>query len=167
MLFNLWYIHSTDISRIAAQCFLQNRASIASGRLLWNPISLFYTAKSCVLNTELNIIREAQANEETLWTVSEMCPKITIIITRESEVIMFSPCVFVSLFVCLFVCVYVWLSVYVCHDVCPGDLTKKDWCHTGDLVSVTLVGSNPAFSRGRQLVSFRFEYRLPVPEHRN
>ena len=26
---------------------------------------------------------------------------------------------------------------------------------------------NPAFSRGRQLVSFRFENRLPVPEHRN
>ena len=37
----------------------------------------------------------------------------------------------------------------------------------GDLVSETLTGSNPAFSRGRQLVSFRFEYRLPVPEHRN
>ena len=37
----------------------------------------------------------------------------------------------------------------------------------GDLVSETLIGSNPAFSRGRQLVSFRFEYRLPVPEHRN
>ena len=36
----------------------------------------------------------------------------------------------------------------------------------GDLVSETL-GSNPAFSRGRQLVSFRFENRLPVPEHRN
>ena len=35
-----------------------------------------------------------------------------------------------------------------------------------DLVSETL-GSNPAFSRGRQLVSFRFENRLPVPEHRN
>ena len=29
------------------------------------------------------------------------------------------------------------------------------------------LGSNPAFSRGRQLVSFRFEYRLPVPEYRN
>ena len=28
-------------------------------------------------------------------------------------------------------------------------------------------GSNPAFSRGTQLVSFRFECRLPVPEHRN
>ena len=37
----------------------------------------------------------------------------------------------------------------------------------GDLASETLMGSNPAFSRGRQLVSFRFEYGLPVPEHRN
>ena len=37
----------------------------------------------------------------------------------------------------------------------------------GDLVSETLMGSNPAFSRGRQVVSFQFEYRLPVPEHRN
>ena len=37
----------------------------------------------------------------------------------------------------------------------------------GDCVSETLMGSNPAFSRGRQLVSFRFEFRLPVPENRN
>ena len=36
----------------------------------------------------------------------------------------------------------------------------------GDLVSGA-PGSNPAFSRGTQLVSFRFEYRMPVPEHRN
>ena len=36
----------------------------------------------------------------------------------------------------------------------------------GDLVSGT-PGSNPAFSRGTQPVSFRFEYRLPVPEQRN
>ena len=36
----------------------------------------------------------------------------------------------------------------------------------GDLVSGT-PGSNPAFCRGTQLVSFRFDYRLPVPEHRN
>ena len=36
----------------------------------------------------------------------------------------------------------------------------------GDLVFGT-PGSNPAFSRVTQLVSFRFEYRLPVPEHRN
>ena len=34
----------------------------------------------------------------------------------------------------------------------------------GDLVSGA-PGSNPAFSRGTQLVSFRFEYCLPVPEH--
>ena len=36
----------------------------------------------------------------------------------------------------------------------------------GDLVSGAPV-SNHAFSRGTQLVSFRFEYRLPVSEHRN
>ena len=36
----------------------------------------------------------------------------------------------------------------------------------GDLVSGT-PGSNPAFCRGTQLVSCRFEYRLPVPENRN
>ena len=36
----------------------------------------------------------------------------------------------------------------------------------GDLVSGA-PGSNPAFSKGTQLVSFRFEYCLPVPEHRN
>ena len=35
------------------------------------------------------------------------------------------------------------------------------------LGALRLPGSNPAFSRGRQLVTFRFEYRLPVPEHRN
>ena len=34
----------------------------------------------------------------------------------------------------------------------------------GDSVPETLV---PAFSRGRQLVSFRYENRLLVPEHRN
>ena len=36
----------------------------------------------------------------------------------------------------------------------------------GDLVSGT-PASNPAFCRGTHLISFRFEYRLPVPEHRN
>ena len=42
-----------------------------------------------------------------------------VIITRVSEVIMFSPCVFVCLWLCL--CLY--------PDVCPDDLTMKDWCH--------------------------------------
>ena len=36
----------------------------------------------------------------------------------------------------------------------------------GDLVSET-IGSNLAFSRWKQRVSFRFEYRLPMPKHRN
>ena len=49
-----------------------------------------------------------------------------VFITRDSEVIMFSPCVFVC------VCV----SVYVCHDVCPDDLTLKDWCHTNNILQV-------------------------------
>ena len=35
----------------------------------------------------------------------------------------------------------------------------------GDLVSETM-GSNPAFSRGRQRVSFWLKYLLPVPKHR-
>ena len=47
-------------------------------------------------------------------------------ITRDSEVIMFSACVFVCLCVC----------VYVCHDVCPDDLTMKDWCHTNYILQV-------------------------------
>ena len=55
---------------------------------------------------------------------------ISIFITRVSEVIMFSPCVFVTLFVCL--CLY--------HDVCPDDLTMKDWCHTNNIVQVHCWG---------------------------
>ena len=51
--------------------------------------------------------------------------KIRLIITRVSEVIMFSPCVFVTLFVCL--CLY--------HD-----LTMKDWCHTNNILQVHYWG---------------------------
>ena len=40
-------------------------------------------------------------------------------------------------------------------------LSASIWS-AGDLVS-GIPGSNPASSRGTQLVSFRFEYRLPVP----
>ena len=52
---------------------------------------------------------------------------IIIFITRVSEGILFHP-------VCL--CV----SVYVCHDVCPDDLTMKDWCHTNDILQVHCWG---------------------------
>ena len=53
-----------------------------------------------------------------------------IIITRVNEVIMFSPCVFVCLWLCL--CLY--------HDVCPDDLTMKDWCHTNNILQVHCWG---------------------------
>ena len=61
---------------------------------------------------------------------------LIVIITRDSEVIMFSPCVFVCLFVCLCVCVV----VYVCHDVCPDGWTTKDWCHTNNILQVHCWG---------------------------
>ena len=44
--------------------------------------------------------------------------------------IMFSPCVFVCM----------CMSVYVCHDVCPDDLTMKDWCHTNNILQVHCWG---------------------------
>ena len=51
-------------------------------------------------------------------------------ITRVSEVIMFTPCVFVCLWLCL--CLY--------HDVCPDDLTMKDWCQTNNILQVHCWG---------------------------
>ena len=39
---------------------------------------------------------------------------------------MFSPCVFACL------CLY--------HDVCPDDLTMKDWCHTNNILQVHCSG---------------------------
>ena len=53
---------------------------------------------------------------------------VTIFITRDSEVIMFSPCA------CLFVCG--GLCVYVCHDVCPDDLPMKDWYYINNILQV-------------------------------
>ena len=37
---------------------------------------------------------------------------------------------------CLCVCVV----VYVCHDVCPDDLTMKEWCHTNNILQVHCWG---------------------------
>ena len=58
--------------------------------------------------------------------------------------------------------------VRILHSAEEEDnLSPFDFESAGAFVSVTLC-SKPAFSRGRkQLVSFRFEYRLPVPGHRN
>ena len=47
---------------------------------------------------------------------------------------------------CVYVCV--WLSVYVCHDVCPDNLTIKDWCHTNNILQVHCWGC--------QVVQFMF-----------
>ena len=51
-----------------------------------------------------------------------MVTNTQIFITRDGEVIMFSTCVF------------------VCHDVCPDDLTMKDWCHTNNILQVHCWG---------------------------
>ena len=67
-----------------------------------------------------------QSNINILWS--------HLFNTRDSEVIMFSPCVFVCLCVCG--CVV----VYVCHDVCQDDLTMKDWCHTNNILQVHCWG---------------------------
>ena len=75
------------------------------------------------------------------WEMALLCNNVSywlgaslgsalIIITRDSEGIMFSPCVFVC------VCV----SVYVCHDVCPDDLTMKDWCQTKNILQIHCWG---------------------------
>ena len=54
---------------------------------------------------------------------------LILVITRDSEGIMFSRCVFVC------------VCVYICHDVCPDDLTMKDWCHTNNILQVYSWGS--------------------------
>ena len=70
------------------------------------------------------------SGENTL-PLTQMVPQFaSVIISRDSEVIMFSPCVFVC------VCV----SVYVCHDVCPDDLIMKDWCHQNNILQVNCLG---------------------------
>ena len=50
--------------------------------------------------------------------------------TRDSEVIVFSPCVFVCL----------CGVVYICHDVCPDDLTMKEWCLTNNILQIHCWG---------------------------
>ena len=60
----------------------------------------------------------------------------------------------------------IWVQVFSLILDSSVGLSAGIQC-AGDLVSETLMSWNPAFSRGRQLVSFRFEYRLPVPEHHN
>ena len=53
-----------------------------------------------------------------LWKFSDFCSTHTVGVAGDD--IMF------HILVCFFVCV----CVYVSHDVCPDDLTMKDWCHS-------------------------------------
>ena len=39
---------------------------------------------------------------------------------------------------CPFICLFVTLCLY--HDVCPDDLTMKDWCHTNNTLQVHCWG---------------------------
>ena len=90
-----------------------------------------------------------------------------------------SVCMYVCMHPCMYVCMYVckWAEcsliigtgcrVQVFSLILDSSVGLSASIQSaGDLGSGT-PGSNPAFSRGTQLVSFRFEYRLPVPEHRN
>ena len=83
-----------------------------------------------------------------------------------------------NMYVCMYVCMVEWAECFVIIGtgcwiqvlslILDSSVGLSVGIQSaGDLVSETLMGSNPAFSRGRQLVSFRFEYRLPVPKHRN
>ena len=72
------------------------------------------------------IVLSKNTTKDMLCSILHLC-LTSIFITRVSEVIMFSPCVFVCL------CLY--------HDVCPDDLTMKDWCHTNNILQVHCWGS--------------------------
>ena len=63
------------------------------------------------------------------------------VITRDSELIIFYPvCLCVCVPVCLSVCLSVCLYACLCHDVCPDDLTMKDWWHTNHILQVHYWG---------------------------
>ena len=98
---------------------------VAMHKLLPNLV-LFQTDKT-------RLIKNSPIKFWWLWYNPELM-LINMFITCDSKVIIFSPCVFVC------VCVCVCLSVYVCHDVCPDDLTMKDWCLTNNIQQVHCWG---------------------------
>ena len=69
-----------------------------------------------------------------LWKFSYFCSRHTVGVAGDDIMfhILVSPCVFV--------CARVCVLVYVCHDVCPDDLTMKDWCHTNNILQVHCWG---------------------------
>ena len=106
------------------------------------------------LGPRVQILHSAEEHNLSPFDLNIACLCQSIEINNNRYVSMYA-CTYVCMYVCLSVCLSVCL--HACMHVCM---------YAGDLVSGT-TGSNPAFSRGTQLVSFRFEYRLPVPEYRN
>ena len=70
-------------------------------------------------------IRWATFNKARKWINLELIEvKKAIHFIRQR--ILFSRCVFVCLFL------FVW--VFVCHDICPDDLTMKNWCNSNNIL---------------------------------
>ena len=86
-------------------------------------VSFQYTCSSLGENIVIFATIIVVSQHNFLWKCTA---SLTFVITRVSEVIMFSPCVFVCL------CIY--------HNVYPDDLTMKDWCHTNNILQVHYWG---------------------------
>ena len=98
----------------------------------YRPVFYFYSRayKQCrqtniIYNSSICSIEKLTFDVPVLHHETKTC---YICITRDSEEIMFSPCVFVC------------VSVYVCHDVCPDVLIMNDWCHTNKSLQVHCWG---------------------------
>ena len=82
--------------------------------LIWHHISkgeiihTWYPTAGCFILMHLTINRDSV---------------VIMFITLDSEVIIFSPRVFVWFSVCL----------CICHDVCSSDLTMEIWCYTSNI----------------------------------
>ena len=99
----------------------------SSGRdTAWNVVIQL----TCGPSYGIRVILPSTKSSRWLIHITLLIFRYVIIITRVSEVMMFSPCVFVCLWLCL--CLY--------HDVCPDDLTMKDWCHTNNILQVHCWG---------------------------
>ena len=82
-----------------------------------------------VLHISWSTVTVGVAGDDIMFHMIIFSPGV-FVITRVSEVITFTSCVFVCLWLCL--CLY--------HDVCPDDLTMKDWCHTNNILQVHCWG---------------------------
>ena len=109
----LFYVSDRSISRVRSIIKIKHNGAI--GRL--------FLTNSGFVKVAINAVTLALCYFDI--SVPFLCLFSWVIITHESEVIMFFT-----------LCVCVCLSVYVYHDVCPEDLTMKDRCHTNNILQV-------------------------------